>query len=41
MRWSYAMMSSRVTSPVEKEGADVDEVRRDGAEREGGAAEFD
>ena len=35
------MMSPRVTSLVEKEGADVDETGRDGAEREGGAAEFD
>ena len=35
------MMSPRVTSPVEKEGADVDEAGQDGAEREGGAVEFD
>ena len=35
------MMSPRVTSLVEKEGADVDRAGRDGAEREVGAAEFD
>ena len=38
---SCAMMSPRVASPEEEEGADVDEVERDRAEREGGAAEFD
>ena len=32
------MMSLRVTSPVEEEGADMDRVDRDGIEREGGAA---
>ena len=30
-------MSPRVTSPIEKEGANVDEADRDGAEREGRA----
>ena len=35
------MMSPRVTSLVEKEGADVDEADRDEAEREGGAADPD
>ena len=32
------MMSPRVTSPEEEEGADVDGVKRDGVEREGGVA---
>ena len=41
MRWSYAMMSPRVTSPVEKEGADVDRVDQDAAKRVGGAADPD
>ena len=35
------MMSSRVTSPVEEEGADVDGVDRDGAERDGGVVDPD
>ena len=35
------MMSLRVTSLVEEEGANVDEVDQDGAEREGGAADPD
>ena len=35
------MTSSRDTSLVEEEGADVDEADWDGAKREGGAAEFD
>ena len=38
MRCDCAMMSPKVTSPEEKEGADVDEAERDGVEREGGAA---
>ena len=33
------MMSPSDTSLVEDEGMDVDEAERDGAEREGGAAE--
>ena len=33
------MMSLRVTSPVEKEGADLDGADRDGAEREGGVVD--
>ena len=33
------MMSPRVTSPVEEEGADVDGANRDGAKREGGATD--
>ena len=36
MRCSYAVMSPRVTLPIEDEGANVD-----GAEREGGPIEFD
>ena len=36
MRWSCAMMSSRVTPLIEEEGADVD-----GAEGVGGAAVSD
>ena len=36
---SCAMMSSSVTSPIAKEGVDVDGAERDGAEREGGAVE--
>ena len=35
------MMSPRVTSPVEKEGADVDRVDQDAAKRVGGAADPD
>ena len=35
------MMSPKVTSSEEEGGADVDEAKRDGAEREGGAAESD
>ena len=35
------MMSSRVTSPVEEEGADVDGADRDEVEREGGATDPD
>ena len=34
-------MSPIVTSPEEKEGADVDRAKRDGAEWEGGATEYD
>ena len=34
------MVSSSDTSLLEEEGADVDQVDRDGVEREGGAAEF-
>ena len=41
MRYNCAMMSSRVTSLKEKEGADVDGVERDGAKWKGGAAESD
>ena len=40
MRYSCAMMSSKDTS-LEEEGADADEVDRDGAEREEGATESD
>ena len=36
MRCSCAVMSPRVTLPIEDEGADVD-----GAEQEGGPTEFD
>ena len=35
------MMSPRVTSLEEEEGADVDGAEQDGAEWEGGAVEFD
>ena len=35
------MMSPRVTSPMENEGADVDGADRNRAEREGGAVESD
>ena len=35
------MMSPKVTSPEEEEGADVDGAKRDGAERERGAVESD
>ena len=35
------MMSPRVTSPIEAEGANMDGAERDGVERGGGAAEFD
>ena len=38
---SCAMMSSSVTSPIAKEGVDVDGAERDGAEREGGSTEPD
>ena len=38
MRCSYAMTSPKDTSP-EEEGADTDEVDRDGAEQMEGAAE--
>ena len=41
MRCSCAMMSPRVTSPLEEEEADGDGAERDGAEREGGAVESD
>ena len=41
MHCSCAMMSPRVTSLEEEEGADVDGAERDGAEREGGATESD
>ena len=41
MRCSCAMMSPSVISPIEDEGADVDRVERDGAEREGKVAESD
>ena len=35
------MMSPKVTSLEEEEGADVDEAEWDGAEQEGGAAKSD
>ena len=35
------MMSSKVTSPKEEGGVDVDGAKRDGVEREGGAVESD
>ena len=35
------MMSSRVTSPIEEEGADVDGANRDGTEQEGRAVNPD
>ena len=35
------MMSSRGTSPVKEEGADVDGAGQDGTKREGGAADPD
>ena len=41
MRYNCTMISPRVTSPIEKEGADVGGAERDGAEREGGATESD
>ena len=41
MRYSCAMMSPRVTLPVEEEGADVDGAERDGVEWEGEVAESD
>ena len=41
MRCSCAMMSLSITSPIAEEGADVDGVELDEAEREGGAAESD
>ena len=41
MCYSCAMMSSSVTSPIAKEGVDVDGAERDGAEREGGSIESD
>ena len=34
-------MSSKVTSLIEEEGADVDGADRDGVKREGGVAESD
>ena len=40
MRCNCAMMFSRVTSPEEEEGVDVDGAERDGVEWEGGATEF-
>ena len=39
MRCSCAMMSPRVTSPVEEEGVDVNGPEQDGAERKGGVVE--
>ena len=39
MRYSYAMMSPRVTLPEEEEGADVDGAKRNEAEWKGGAVE--
>ena len=39
MRCSYAIISPRDTSLKEEEGANVDGVDRDRAEREGGAVE--
>ena len=39
MRCSYAMMSTKDTSPEEEGGADVDGAKWDEAEREEGAAE--
>ena len=41
MRCSYTMMSSKVTSPEEEGGADVDGAEWDGVEYEEGAAESD
>ena len=41
MRCSCAMMSSKVTSPEEEGGADVDGAEWDVVEQEGGAAESD
>ena len=41
MRCSYVMMSPKVTSFEEEEGADMDGAKRDKAELEGGAAESD
>ena len=41
MHCSCAMMSPKVTSPKEEEGADVDRAEWDEAEREGGAAKSD
>ena len=38
MRCDCAMMSPKVTSPEENKGADVDEAKREGVEREGGVA---
>ena len=35
------MMSPKVTSLEEEEGADVDGAEQDGVKREGGAAKFD
>ena len=34
-------MSSKVTSPIEEEGADVDGTDRDGIEWKGGATDLD
>ena len=39
MRCNCAMMSPRVTSPEEEEGADVDGAKQDGVEQEEGAVE--
>ena len=41
MHCNYAMMSPRVISPEEKEGANVDGIGEDEVEREGGAAKSD
>ena len=41
MRCSCVMMSPRVTSPEEEEGADVDGAKRNEAEWKGGAVESD
>ena len=41
MRCSCAMMSPKVTSPEEEEGADADGAERDGVEWEGGASKSD
>ena len=41
MRYSCAIISPRDTSLEEEEGVDVDGAKRDGVEREEGAAESD
>ena len=41
MRCSCAMMSHRITSPEEEEGADGDGAAQDGVEWEGGVAKSD
>ena len=41
MRCNCDMMSPSITSPIEEEGADVDEAEQDGAKRKGGAVESD